>query len=135
MPRTEHAPLHERLTALALDMQEKSHQMPVEWTGDGMENGALGSYLRDHAYSLAEFARQVQEEYVRLSDTTEQPTAGEHVHITNAAALRLGQITVYGGPVYAGFDFLSVGASRIGVVSPRFPNGGCGIDTDGSTSS
>lgn len=57
--REHHAPLDQRLEALAQQFLERAWQ-------DGAESiPALREYLRDHAQSLAEFARQVRDEYER----------------------------------------------------------------------
>ena len=57
--REHHAPLDQRLEALAQQFYERA------WK-DGAESiPALREYLRDHAASLTEFARQVREEYER----------------------------------------------------------------------
>ncbi len=61
MPADERrAPLGARLEALAIQMQERA------WT-EG-RSGEENEYLRDCAASLAEFAMQLREEYVRLTD-------------------------------------------------------------------
>lgn len=75
------APLHERLNALALQFDQMSHSDHPEWTGDGMANGKLGAFLRDHAQSLAEFAQQCEDEYVRTAggDVEDVPTTAQGV--------------------------------------------------------
>ena len=73
--REHHAPVDERLDALAQQFLERAWQ-------DGPESiGALREYLRDHATSLAEFARQVRDEYERV--------VGDDVVPTNAQGIAL----------------------------------------------
>ena len=75
LEREHHAPLDQRLEALAQQFYERA------WK-DGAESiPALREYLRDHAASLTEFARQVREEYER--------TVGDEVVPTNAQGLAL----------------------------------------------
>ena len=71
--REHHAPVDERLDALAQQFLQRAWQ-------DGAESiPALREYLRDHAASLAEFARQVRDEYERVVGDEEVPTNAQGI--------------------------------------------------------
>jgi hypothetical protein len=96
----------------------------------------LRDWIADHAYTLAEWADAIEQLYVRLDATT--PCAREHgptVELPNAQLLSLGRIAAYGGPTWARLGALCLPDDMLGVQSPRFPHGGCGIAPDGSVSS
>lgn len=76
----EHAPVEDRLTDLACAFQDKAWEpanvpedAPVEQVAALAKKriAELHQFLRNHAYSLSEFAFQVQDEYVRLTDRDE----------------------------------------------------------------
>ncbi len=83
------APLEARLEHLARTMRELSHQDPPVHTGDGLPNGALGAFLRDHAVSLDEFAHEVREERGAnaLPSCVECPECGAKIDTREAVAL------------------------------------------------
>ena len=64
------APLNERLHALAECFVERAHE-------PGVDAAQHAEFLRDHASSLREFARQVDEEYVRRIEDDEIPTVAQ----------------------------------------------------------
>lgn len=72
MPQSniERAPLDERLDALALQFQQRAWDDP---------KAANSGYLQDHAQSLAEFANQLRDEYVRIVGDDEIPTVAQGV--------------------------------------------------------
>ena len=65
--REHHAPLDQRLEALAQQFYERAFADYT--TADG-----LREFLRDHAASLSGFARQVREEYERTGSDVVVPT-------------------------------------------------------------
>jgi hypothetical protein len=68
------APLEDRLDALAIQFSETA------WNED-MSEQQLRAYLRDHAYSLCEFAEQVRDEYVRADAEGKVPTNAQGIAI------------------------------------------------------
>jgi hypothetical protein len=125
-----HAPLHERLNHLALNFQERANADYT--TADG-----LREFLRDHAYSLGEFARQCEEEYVRTAGGEDEkvPTVAQGVALARFLRGEWSHGRIGPGDRYAHVSQGGAGLpeSYVHVVFPATGYEG-GIDRDGRVS-
>lgn len=128
MPNPEHrAPLEDRLDSLARTFLGKAWENEAE--------PVLAAFLRDHAYSLSEFAQQVREEYERVAGEPEEEIP------TNAQGIALARFLrpAFRDNVHPGLRTAHVARGGAGlpehylhVVLPDGYEGG--IDRDGRTS-